>query len=110
MVSTATLLLLLLLLLLPVLLLLYYYFVRPTTFGPGTHMVLEPRFRLAPVPRVHIAQLLQIGCPHGPYLIPVRVQWLARVFLHVSVFVMLVPLFVAQALEYHYLCVIREFE
>ena len=72
--STATLLLLLLLLLLPVLLLLYYYYyVRPTTCGPGTHMVLEPRFRLAPVPRVHIAQLLQIGCPHGPYLIPVHV-------------------------------------
>ena len=54
--------------------------------------------------RVHAwyAQLLQIGCPHGPYLIPVHVQWRARVFLHVSVFVMLVPLFVAQALEYHY--------
>ena len=73
-------------------------------------MVLEPRFRLAPVPRVHIGQLLQIGCPHGPYLIPVHVQWRARVLLHVSVFVMLVPLFVAQALEYHYLCVIREFQ
>ena len=58
--------------------------------------------RLAPVPRVHIAQLLQIGCPHGPYLIPVHVVLArAHAFVHVSVFVMLVPLWVAQALEYH---------